>query len=213
MKEEYIFGYAESASQVSLCIKKPSLKYLDEFLHLKCASDLLPCKLFPNAKEITESMAAYNAVRRNLYKVFPFGDEEVFCIVIGDGHVPRTGALFACRTKWNVISIDPCMYKSKIEIGQVIQNPHGIQRLTAIRSRIEDVEGLPPAKGKVLIVCVHSHAKLTECLKPFEKKVQKYLVNIPCCVEPDLKHEPDVRYVDWGIHSKKRFVEIYKKVK
>lgn len=32
------------------------MRYTDEFLGLKCASDMLSLKLFPNTKEISESL-------------------------------------------------------------------------------------------------------------------------------------------------------------
>lgn len=35
------------------------LHYIDDFLGLDCASRLLDLKLFPNSKEITESMACW----------------------------------------------------------------------------------------------------------------------------------------------------------
>lgn len=40
-------------------------RYLDEFVRCRCAPDLLARKLFPNAKEVTESFAAYAAVRKH----------------------------------------------------------------------------------------------------------------------------------------------------
>src|SRR5579872_7431860 len=44
----------------------PALRYLNEFTKLKCAPDLLAWGLFPNAKEITESLGAYNAIRKHI---------------------------------------------------------------------------------------------------------------------------------------------------
>ncbi|HUS51341.1 MAG TPA: hypothetical protein VMZ91_14325, partial [Candidatus Paceibacterota bacterium] len=67
-------NYKETNSEVILQIKKPSLRYLNEFTRLKCGSDLLRSKVFPNAKEITESMGAYNALRTHLQGDFPLGD-------------------------------------------------------------------------------------------------------------------------------------------
>src|SRR6185295_14541542 len=41
-------------------------RHINEFFRLDCAPDLLRLRLFPNSKEITESMAAYHAVRWQL---------------------------------------------------------------------------------------------------------------------------------------------------
>ena len=44
-----------------------SVRYLDEFVSgLECASLLLSMRLYPDAKEITESMAMFDAVRRRI---------------------------------------------------------------------------------------------------------------------------------------------------
>ncbi len=42
-------------------------RYIEEFFKLnKSASDMLQLNVFPNAKEVTESYAAFNAVRTKL---------------------------------------------------------------------------------------------------------------------------------------------------
>jgi hypothetical protein len=75
---------------------------MDELVRLGCAPELLSMKLFPDSKEITESMAMFNAVRQ--LEGFEQEGEEVDGIVcVGDGMSPRTAALFAFRTKgWTV---------------------------------------------------------------------------------------------------------------
>lgn len=195
---------------LSVKIRRPSLRYLNEFTKLKCSPDLLSHKLFPNAKEITESFGAYNALRMNQAD-FPLNDKKINCIVVGDGHKPRTGALIAFRTAWTVTSIDPLIYNKTMQCGE-INSVEGIDRLTVMKLRIEDVPNqLMEFSGKVIIVCVHSHAKLSECCKKFPDR-EKYIVNIPCCYPSDLNIKPDIEYTDWGIHSEKRQVEIYKKI-
>ena len=41
-----------------------SARYLDEFVRLQCAPMLLEAGVFPDAKEISEAMAAFNAYRQ-----------------------------------------------------------------------------------------------------------------------------------------------------
>ena len=198
-----LINYKESPNSIMVEVKKSSLRYLDEFIRLKCASDLIISKFFPNAKEITESMSVYNTVRKYLQNDFPFDDKETTCLVVGDGTKPRTGALFAFRTNWNVISIDPNMRTDKSFIK--------IDRLLPVKSKIEDFHSLLKfiKTKKVLIVCVHSHAKLTDCIKQLKEK-DVIIISMPCCVPDDLDVEPDISYNDWGIHSEKRTINIYK---
>lgn len=48
--------------------RKHHLRYFEEFMcDLVCGSELLDLKLFPDAKELTEVMGAFNAVRRHLF--------------------------------------------------------------------------------------------------------------------------------------------------
>ena len=105
--KQNVIKYIENNDEFLFNVRKPSLRYLDEFIKLKCSPDLLKSNLFPNAKEITESMGVYNAVRRNLQKEYSLASPDICCLVIGDGHVPRTASLFAMRTRWTVFSIDP----------------------------------------------------------------------------------------------------------
>ena len=169
-------------------------------------------KLFPNAKEITESMAVYNTVRKHLQKDFPLNDSNITCLVVGDGYKPRTGTLFAFRTNWNVISVDPNMLKNKLTTFET-DKINNIDRLSIFKCRIEQLNHLPNLidSKKVLVVCVHSHAKLTACVEKLKGK-EITIISMPCCVPDDLKIEPDISYDDWGIHSEKRRINIYKNI-
>jgi hypothetical protein len=59
--------------------------------------------VFPNAKELTESFAANNAIRIHLAGEYTPGDERVTVIAVGDGNTPRTAALCAFLTKWQCV--------------------------------------------------------------------------------------------------------------
>lgn len=169
--------------------------YINRFIALNCAGELLNRKLFPNAKEITESFAAFKAIIE--YIPYNRKTDKVQVVCVGDGHTPRTGALISMLTSWNVISIDPVM---RIK-------DYNIKRLELIKAKIEDVQ--LEYDCPVIIVCVHSHAKLTDCLKSI-KANERYIITIPCCVPSDLTADPIESYIDNDIDSEKRKVEIYK---
>jgi hypothetical protein len=89
------------------------LRYIDEFLSLDCASKLVDLKLFPDGKEVTESISIYTALRKYFPTVLEGKAQDGdMLIVVGDGVTPRTAALlsFMCGSKgWTCCSIDPMM--------------------------------------------------------------------------------------------------------
>jgi hypothetical protein len=190
----------------SAAIKTASLRYLDEILKVKCGPDLLALGIFPNAKEITESFAAFQVVRRQMMD--RLGDENGLCIVIGDGNTPRTGATIAYRSRWNVVSVDPRMKMG--DHTTVSKNP-AIQRLTRMRMKIENAwDVLRPEIEKasfVVVVAVHSHAPLQP--PPWVKPC--LVVAIPCCVKQEMGKSPSFSYEDWGIHSPQRKVHVWRR--
>jgi len=175
-------------------------KYINEFFRLKCAPDLMLLKVFPNAKEITESLAAFNAVQKIVMPQtgIQYKDENVVVFVVGDGHTPRTGALFAMRTNWNVISIDP-----------VMRPFHGnVKRLETITGRIEELDEFINYSMKAIIVLVHSHATVKACLSSI-KLPERHLVAIPCCVPQDIPNTTYFGYTDTNIWSEKNQVKVW----
>lgn len=173
------------------------MRYIDMFLKLKTAGELLDLKVFPNAKEITESLGAYYACKT----VIPFrlDDPDVYCYIIGDGHTPRTGILFARMSAWNIFSIDPIMRLKDYKT----------QRLTLLKNYMQDIKLKSPT-GKAVIVAVHSHANPTDCINNIEAK-QKWFVEIPCCFPPLENHDDDLSrcFEDKSILSQKNKVYIY----
>jgi hypothetical protein len=179
-------------------IKTPTMHYMDELCYLRCAPDLLALNLFPNAKEITESFGAFNAIRRMKKDKWKFSDPTIQCYCVGDGHVPRTAATFAFRTAWKCYSVDPKLNSTKWDT---------IDRLFAFKCQVELLDTV--TWDKVVIVCVHSHARLDTCIKSIHAK-EYLVVAIPCCVPQEIKGiEPVVVYKDWGILSEKRTVKIW----
>jgi hypothetical protein len=178
----------------------PFQRHINEFFKLSCASDLIEKKLFPNAKEITESMAAYEAVRKYVYhkEDFRFDDPSITLVAVGDGHTPRTGALFAFRTAWKCYSIDPVLR----------MKDYKIDRLELINKKVEDIQ--PIVGDKMVVVAVHSHADLRDV----EKKVisttgNRSFISIPCCVKQELDYIKDYEYTDRGIWSTKNTVKVW----
>lgn len=201
-----LVDFLEQGHQINVGIKVPTRRYMDEFIRLKCASDLLLLKVFPDAKEITESMAAYRAAIKCLFKDFNPGDPTVACYVIGDGCTPRTAALLVFRTAWTVGSIDPRLRPKEAY--------EAIDRLLVIPLTIEQMATcFEPGQGpeKALIVAVHSHADLKTAVSLIKAK-QKAVIAIPCCVSQDLDIPPTFEYDDWGIWSPERTVKVWPRV-
>ncbi len=177
-------------------VEKARCRYMDEFLKCSCSPKLLSLKLFPNAKEITESFAAYEAVRSRCD--FRFDDPDVTCVCVGDGHTPRTGAVFAYRSKWMVYSVDPNMRVKE----------YGVDRLFLRKKRIEDIDFF--THEKVVIVAVHSHASLESAIISVGKPKHLFVVAIPCCFDQFVTGVPcDDEYEDEGIWSPHRTVLVW----
>lgn len=206
-----LIDYKESEGHHTFSVKKPHLRYLNEFVGLKCAPELLELEVFPNAKEITESFAAYRAVKRNLN--LDLGDPRVLVVCVGDGSTPRTGATFAFMSKWTAVSIDPAMREHVVK-----KMNKAVRRLLCVSGKIEDglVHPSPHTFHTIVVVCVHSHAPFEatlEATKPDTSRGQiRHLVSLPCCTRTWLDREPDIQYDDWGIFSPERAVMIWKDV-
>lgn len=185
-------------------------RYLDEFVRTKPSADLLALGLFPNAKEITESLAAYNAVRTHLRR-FSLSDRGVTLAAVGDGHTPRTAALFAVRSAWTCHSVDPALREtgSNGVVGRPVSRGwRRIDRLTVHPRRIEDVA---IEAERVVIVAVHSHAPLDAALRSVRAQ-DVAVVAMPCCVPQDLGAPPDVAYEDDGVWSPQRTIRVWRSV-
>ena len=95
------------------------LRYIDEFVRLSSAPTMLELNLFPNSKEISESMAMWEAYRKFLAKhCADFTDEDAF-IAVGDGATPRTAALFAFLGKGGTcFAIDPLLAEGAAKMAK-----------------------------------------------------------------------------------------------
>ena len=173
-------------------------RYIDEFIGLKCAPDLIALGLFPNGKEITETMAAFNAVRRYL-RPMRYADSSIRLFDIGAGHQPRTAAVFACRTSWQCLAVDPLL-KPRPSLSRV-------RRLECFVGKLED---LPIQECSFAVVAaVHAHIDLGVILKRIVAK-QMLIVAMPCCMPLSLKDtKPTDEYEDSSCWSPHRTVKVY----
>jgi len=175
-------------------------RYINEFFKLRCSGDLVG--FFPNAKEVTESMAAFNAVRSYVIGDggLRFDDPGVNLICVGDGTKPRTAALFALRTKWDCYSIDPALARS---------SANGIERLHIRPYPVETMR--LDFTNPTVIVAVHSHAHLSLVLGTIRGN-PRHLVVIPCCIPQEIPGKPYIGYQDTNIWSPKNTVKVWTKI-
>jgi hypothetical protein len=73
-----------------------------------------------------------------------------------------------------------------------------IRRLTAHRKRIEQCAF---EAERVLIVAVHSHARLEACIQVCRGRQQTAAVAMGCCVPQTLPAEPQCEWRDDGVWS------------
>lgn len=168
------------------------MRYINELL--KLSSLPLIYRMFPNAKEVTETMAAFNAVRSHVRPLLnlDFGD-EANVYFLGDGHQPRTAATFAVRTRWNCHSVDPALRKDHPKVKRLHVHP----------IKGEDMD----YQETNLLIGVHSHCPW----KPVIDKIQSrplVVVSIPCCFKDGLGR-PLISYIDEECLSEHRRVNIY----
>lgn len=172
-------------------------RYVDRFLGLACCPDMMEQRLFPNGKEITESMGMFEAVWRRMPELFP-GDPGVTVVSVGDGSTPRTAAMFAYRTRWTCHSVDPAMNAKARDI----------RRVTEHRCRVEDVHLAVP--GPLVILLCHAHVSWQQ-IKHLSG-APRHVVGLPCCRTFQMPRPPDTEYPDTDICSPKNVVQIWRNV-
>lgn len=183
----------------TVTVKQPKPKYLDKFINLDCAIDILKLDLFPNAKEISETYAAYRAVLNYQDEAeLEWDNRDNVAISVGDGARPRTAAFFAFMTKWECHSVDPQLNDD--------MNYDEVRRLHLHKKRIQDVQF---DVDTAIILAVHSHAELQGSIDSIN--ANKYIVvALPCCRELKLNDkEPNRTYADWGCFSPHRQVKVW----
>ena len=175
------------------------MSYFNELVGLSRGADMLRLRLFPDAKEVTESFGAYAAVRRHIVaRGLSLGDPTVTLIAVGDGSTPRTAATFALRSAWRCVSVDPRLrWRGRVDCLDV----------RACRVEETHVE----VHGPVVVVAVHSHATLAAALRAVVGHPTRVsVVAIPCCATQVVHGvDPTVQYDDPEIDSPKRRVVVW----
>ncbi|CAI5746753.1 unnamed protein product [Peronospora destructor] len=207
----------EAVAKLSSSTPPVSLRYLNEFVgKLHCASALLDHGLFPDAKEITESMAMFNAVRRYIE---PLGRNKGTSqqkngkhdgiVVVGDGNTPRTAAMFAFRMRgWTSYSVDPAMEDGTSERSKGWAD---VSNLVVMRNKIEDVR---IALRRTIVVLVHAHVTLEQALSAVQAEQICGVVTLPCCnwygqQESLFGRGPDLVYDDFSVLSDHREIRLW----
>lgn len=157
-------------------------------------------EVFPNAKEITESVGALAAFRTH----FPFiSGNDINVYVLGDGRTPRTGMVFAKSSNFNVYSIDPLLKPRKYKL---LEQEKWYSRLHICP--IKSQEFNPIDCSISVIIAVHSHAPFQE----FWDRVNGHKIGIaiPCCVKHEIDNlKPIYEYRDNKIYSEKNIIKIW----
>jgi len=216
--------------------QRPHLRYLDEFIRLKSAPLLLELRIYPDSKEITEAMAAFEAVRRHLrISAAPTATpKKRYVLCIGDGSTPRSAAIFAIMWKgWEALAIDPMLKpyvdddnrekdRFTVRRAQGGQTPkmldftsswaQKIDRLKVYRAKIQDVT---IKCDEAVIVLVHAHVTLADVMAAVDCPKIRGVVTLPCC-QYLVNHKslwdrpPDVTYRDDSIGSLQNEVRIWR---
>jgi hypothetical protein len=186
-----------------------SSRYVTEFLQLHCAAELAESRVFPDAKELTESFSAFNAWRAHLSDDFSADDPNITLVSVGDGRTPRTAALFAFRTRWNCIAVDPEMGLAKDS-----KAPYAIDRLQHYCAKIEEMR---IKTKRCIIVMVHAHVPLTTTLRSIEASEggTAACIALPCCnyySAIDAPNRAVPEYEDMSVISPHRTVRVWKEL-
>jgi hypothetical protein len=170
-------------------------KYVNALLRSKAGARLVAARMFPNAKEITESYAARNALRF-FVDDFPPDDPAVVLVSVGDGTTPRTAATFATTTRWQCHAIDPRLRASHRPLDRLTVHPCGIETVGFTSS-------------KAVLVMVHAHVGANTALHSVSAR-DVLVIALPCCVAPGLAEEPAVRYRDADVGSPQNEVLVWR---
>ena len=187
-------------------------RWINQFFTLSCAADI--CRLYPDAKEVTESIGAFEALKKvGLLYSDRQGDNNTHVLVPGDGVSPRTGVQCAFRTNWITYSVDPLIRNEGYE---PTYNGIIFRRLTCIKDKVENIEPIDCNNGIGTILQVHSHAELQDCVDKMINYKELHVVTLECCVKQRLLNQngkeikPDIKYNDPNIWSPKNEVKIWK---
>ena len=198
-----------------VAIPNKHVKRIDTFLGRECALDLLALGLYPDAKEISEAESMRRACVLKL-NMRP-GCSKTTAVIVGDGKVPRLGALLAFTTRWNVFSIDPLMEFNPIE--------KGVRNLTVFKDKVQNIEKLDWGEQhpcRIVLCAPHSHVDFNIGAQLIKNSIHDpklvAVVNAvasPCCMTQKLfdRDGEEVvchqRYMDLGNWSTKASIMMW----
>ena len=203
------------------------MSYLDRFVAFRCAPALLRLGVFPNAKEITESMAVLWAVDTHLGAKpcgLRFNYRRVTCVVVGDGAAPRTACLACFRTKWGrVVAVDPAL---RCAPEGDTERYAAVSRLELHAARIQDVRvDVDPAHEHVVVVLPHAHVIPNQALASLafraggaggRRRCTLSVIQMPCCNfewhDRVCGLAPDAEYCDVAVASRRRRMRVWRDV-
>lgn len=194
------YEVTETSQGITVRLQKPTTRYLDEFLRLKCAPELADLRLYPNGKELTESFAMYRGIVKMLRPERLA--EPIRLIDVGSGKQPRNAALFAFRSQWDCIAVDP-----RLDPNWISRNGRRVARLTCIPKPIQEA-GLARDVPTV-VVMVHAHVTVPEVLTSLPGDAPLFLASMRCCVPNKINLTADYSYYDHGCWSPHRRIEAW----
>jgi len=154
--------------------------YVDELLSLKCGGALLNLKLYPDMKELCESMAAWTHLRKYFSDEIAKPQKGDCLVVVGDGVKPRIGALCAFLARgWTCYSIDPQLQVSPNDARWVHDPAHKVSNLVCLRRKIQDV---CIKANRVIFILMHAHVSLADTLLSVNATTEVLgVLSVPCC--------------------------------
>lgn len=170
-------------------------------------------------------MSAYAAVREHLHQdeltrcPISFDDTNVKLLAVGDGCTPRTACLFAFRTRWQCVSVDPLMRKGTWDAM--------VSNVRTHRARIQDVSvPLDHDDQRMVVIMWHAHVSIRDALSCIwnvddhalsaRMRSRVALVSCACCNYDREQREmpdgslPDAEYEDIAVPGDKRVVRVWK---
>jgi len=201
------------------------MTYVDKLFSLACFPELVALRVFPSAKDVSESMAALAAARRHLDGDGRPAGAVVRCVVVGDGNTPRTATLAAFLTEWQCVSVDPAMKPG----WQGGPDKHGVQRLTChaltwddyVAAAAEEARAAAaPPPSVLVLIAVHSHHRFrgggsVDAARRAcgDGDVRTVLVSMPCCHKYSHAQDcglPHESVDDFGVFSACRRINVWK---
>lgn len=172
-------------------------RYFNALLHRSVGARLVELKVFPNAKELTESFAALRAVLR-YREFFPPGDGSVQLVVVGDGKTPATAVTFALQTRWTCHAVDPRLRPDS-----------RWDEIPRLALHAKPIEEMAFAADRLVVVAVHAHVDAAVVRSRVSAR-ELLLVFMPCCVPAQLNRPPELEYVDPDVLSGARRILIWR---